>query len=187
MSEPAGEYPRTIAAGNGEELTFVAIGRDDEGEYLEVSNEVQPGAGPPMHTHLRQRESLTIDEGTMGYQELGGPEHRATVGETVVFERGVAHKFWNAGEGVLRAHGTVRPPDNLEYFLTEMYASIERNGGTRPGIFDSAYLLQRYRTEFRMHEIPGPVQKLLFPLVVRAGSLLGKDRRFAGAPEPIAG
>jgi hypothetical protein len=47
------------------------------------------------------------------------------------------------------------------------------------------YVLSRYRSEFGMADIPAPVQRFVFPVVVAVGRLLGRDRRFAGAPEPI--
>lgn len=51
-------YPHTIENGGGEQLTFVRLVQDPEGDWLEVENLVQPGGGPPMHTHHRQAESL---------------------------------------------------------------------------------------------------------------------------------
>jgi quercetin dioxygenase-like cupin family protein len=179
------EYPRTIDSGSGELLTFLGIRRDEGGEYLEIRNVVAPGAGPPMHVHRLQEESLTVERGTMAYQELGGEEHRAGPGERVTFAPGVAHRFWNAGDDDLVGVGYVRPPDNLEYFLTEVYASMRRHGGKRPGLFDAAYLTRRYGSEFGMLAIPAPVQRVLFPVVVGAGRLLGRHRRFADSPEPV--
>jgi hypothetical protein len=82
--------------------------------------------------------------------------------------------------------GYVRPPDNVEYFLTEIYASMGRHGGQRPGMFDGAYLSQRYRSEFGMLEVPTPVQRILFPVIVAVGRVLGWHRRFADAPEPVS-
>jgi quercetin dioxygenase-like cupin family protein len=179
------EYPRTIENGAGERITFVGIGRDERGEYLEIRNEVSPGKGPPMHVHHLQEEGVTVERGTMAYLELGGEERRAGPGESVVFAPGVAHRFWNAGDDQLVGTGFVRPPDNLEHFLTEIYASTARNGGERPGLFDAAYLTRRYRDEFGMLTIPMPVQRLLFPVILAVGKALGKHRRFAGAPEPV--
>ena len=47
--------------------------RDEEIKIpsLEGEVEVQPNAGPPMHTHHRQDESFTIVSGVMAYQVLG--------------------------------------------------------------------------------------------------------------------
>jgi quercetin dioxygenase-like cupin family protein len=179
------DYPRTIDNGGGERLTFVGIRSDERGEYLEVSNTVSPGSGPPMHVHRLQEEVLTVERGTMGWQRQGEEEQLAGVGETVTFAPGEVHKFWNAGDDELVGTGFVRPPDNLEYFLTQIYASMRGNGGKRPGLFDAAYLSSRYRSEFGMAEIPQPVQRFLFPIVMAIGRLLGRHKRFAGAPEPV--
>jgi quercetin dioxygenase-like cupin family protein len=181
----ASTHPHTIDNGSGEQLTFVAVRSDERGEYIEVRNSVGPGAGPPMHVHYLQEEGLTVERGTIGYRSEGGPERTAGPGESVTFKPGEAHRFWNAGDDELVCTGFVRPPGNFEYFLTEVYASMRRNGGERPGLFDGAYLGQRYRTEFEMTEVPLPVRRLIFPVIAAGGRLLGKHRRFAGAPEPI--
>ena len=178
-------YPRTIENGGGETLTFVARRRDDRGEYLEGRNTVAPGAGPPMHVHHLQEESFTVERGTLGYQTEGHAERTAHPGETVTFKPGEAHRFWNAGEEELVCTGIVRPPGNVEYFLGEIFASMKRRGGKRPGIFDAAYLSHRYRSEFAMLEAPAPVRRVVFPVIAAVGSVLGLHRRFAGAPEPL--
>lgn len=179
-------YPHTIENGGGERLTFLARRRDERGEYVEGRNEVSPGAGPPMHVHHLQEESLTVERGTLGFQRQGQDEEIAGPGETVTFAAGDAHRFWNVGVDVLVCTGIVRPPLNIEYFLAEVFASTSRNGGNRPGIFDAAYLSHRYRSEFEILEVPAPVRRLVFPVIVAVGKLLGRHRRFAGAPEPVS-
>ena len=181
------DHPHTITNGAGEELTFLGIETDAEGrELLRIRNKVAPGAGPPMHTHLIQEEALTVESGTIRYEGPGQDEQEAGPGETVVFAPGETHRFWNAGDDELVCTGYVSPPDNLEYFLSEIYASMERNGGERPGAFDGAYLTRRYRTEFQMNNIPGPVQAVVFPVVAALGGLLGWGKRYEDAPEPIS-
>ena len=179
------DYPRTIENGGGELLTFLGVDRDEGGEYLEIRNVVAPGAGPPMHVHLIQEEAMTVERGTLAYQVPGGPERTAGPGESATFAPGVAHKFWNAGEDELVCSGYVRPPDNLEYYLTRVFESMSEHGGKRPGAYDGAYLSRRYRTEFQMLEIPAFVQRAIFPILLAAGRLLGWEKRFADAPEPI--
>jgi quercetin dioxygenase-like cupin family protein len=174
-------YPHTIDNGAGERITFT--GR--VGDRLEIENVVAPGSGPPMHVHHRQKEALTVQQGRIGYQLAGGDPQFAEAGETVVFKPGEVHKFWNAGEEELRCSGYAQPPDNLEWFLTQLYDSIRRSGGHRPNPFDAAFLVRRYRSEFGIAEIPAPVQRLVFPVVVAVGRLLGKYKRYAGAPEPV--
>ncbi|MFL5861877.1 MAG: cupin domain-containing protein [Solirubrobacteraceae bacterium] len=178
-------YPRTIDNGHGERLTFLGVRHDADGrQLLEVENQVQPGAGPPMHVHYLQEESLTVQEGRMGYRLAGQPDRFAGPGDTITFAPGQMHRFWNAGTEVLRCSGWASPPDNLEYYLTEVFASTRRGGG-RPNPFDVAYLLGHYRTEFGLGEIPAPVRAVVFPLLRVVGRLLGRDRRYADAPPPI--
>jgi quercetin dioxygenase-like cupin family protein len=178
-------YPHTIENGAGERITFLRRVGDGDGERLEMEGRVSPGSGPPMHVHRYQTEAFTVVEGRLAYQRAGGEPAYAGPGETVTFPPGDAHKFWNAGEGDLRCKGYITPPDNVEYFLAALYDSMKRSGGPRPGLFDAAYLATRYRSEFGMLEIPRLVQRIIFPVLIAIGTLLGKYRRYAGAPEPI--
>ena len=176
--------PRTIESINGEKLTFLGIKVNDGIEYLEVENEVQPNAGPPMHVHHKQDECITVVSGRIGYQELGGEKKYAGPGETVLFKAGTPHRFWNAGSEPLVGRGYISPADNIVYFLSQIYKSSNENGG-RPATYDSAYLLNRYKSEFAMLEIPVFVQKIVFPLVLFFGNLTGKNKKFKNAPAPL--
>lgn len=178
-------YPHTIENGAGERITFLRRVPGAGGDRLEVENIVQPGSGPPMHIHHHQEEALTVQHGRIGYQRPGEPAQFGEPGQTIVFKPGEAHKFWNAGETELRCTGYVEPADNLEYFLTELYASTKRNDGVRPDPFDAVFLISRYRSEFAMVEIPAAVQRWLFPVQLVVGKLLGKYKRYADAPEPL--
>lgn len=176
--------PHTITNIAGEKLTFLKIYSKAGKEYMDVENEVQPNAGPPMHVHYKQDECITVVSGKIGYQLLGKEKKYAGPGETVLFKAGVAHKFWNAGNEVLVCKGYITPADNIVYFLSEIYKSSNKNGG-RPGLYDSAFLMKRYKSEFAMLEIPRFVQKLLFPLVLFFGNISGKQKKFANAPRPL--
>lgn len=175
--------PHTIENTTGEKLKFLRITVKDGIEYLEGENEVQPNAGPPMHVHHLQDECMTVISGKMGYQVLGEEKKYASPGETVLFKAGTAHKFWNAGQDVLYCSGYISPPDNALYFLSEIFKSANENGG-RPGMYDAAFLLHRYKSEFTMLEIPPFVQKVLFPIILFFGNLTGKNKKFIGAPLP---
>ncbi|HEU5042408.1 MAG TPA: cupin domain-containing protein [Gemmatimonadales bacterium] len=177
-------YPHTIENGAGERITFARQVTSAAGGRLEGENVVTPGAGPPMHVHHLQEEVLTVRQGRMGYQRLGEPARYAGPGETVAFAPGEAHKFWNAGEEELLCTGHIEPVHNVEYFLTEMFASAKRHGG-RPGLFDVAFLATRFRSEYAVVEIPPAVQRVVFPALVALGRLLGRYERYAGAPPPV--
>ena len=169
-------YPHTIENGAGERITFLRRVPSPRGERLEVENVVTPGVGPPMHVHHHQEEALTVEQGRIGYQRPG---------ETVVFKPGEPHRFWNAGEVELRVTGYIEPADNAEYFLTELFASTRKNGAGRPDPFDAAFLIRRYRSEFAMVDISAAAQRFAFPVLVVVGKLLGRYRKYAGAPEPV--
>ena len=137
-----------------------------------------------MHAHLLQEEVFTVREGRIGYQRLGEPAQFGGPGASVTFRPGEPHKFWNAGDGKLRVWGYVEPADNAEFFLGELF-TLASAGGGRPNMLDIAFLLRRYRGEFVMHEIPAPVQRFVFPILVTIGHLLGRYRKYADAPAPI--
>jgi quercetin dioxygenase-like cupin family protein len=178
-------YPHTIENGAGERITFVRRAQTSAGDRLEVENLVKPGSGPPMHVHYYQEEALTVQQGLIGYQRPGEPPRFAGPGETVVFEPGEAHRFWNAGEEDLLGTGYIQPADNIEYFLSAIYESQRESAGSRPDPFEMAYLMRRYRSEFYMAEIPAVVQRVVFPVQVAVGRLLGKYKKYADAPEPV--
>ncbi len=177
------KFPHTIA-GTGEKITVLGTFVKDGIETLECNIDVQPKAGPPMHTHHRQDESLTVLSGTMAYQILGEEAKFAYAGDSITIKAGIPHKFWNAGTDVLKCKCYVSPPDNYVYFLTELYRSMNSNNG-RPSMYDGAFLLNRYKAEFAMLEIPAFVQRFIFPVVLFFGNLLGSGKKFSGAPQPV--
>jgi len=177
------KFPHTIT-GSGEKITMLGTIVKDGVEILECDLEVKPKAGPPMHTHHRQDESFTVVSGTMAYQTLGEEVKYAYPGDSVTIKAGIPHKFWNAGDDLLKCKGYVTPPENFVYFLTELYKSINANNG-RPGMYDGAFLLNRYKAEFAMLEIPAFVQKFIFPVVLFFGNLTGKRKKFSNAPVPV--
>lgn len=178
-------YPYTIENGSGEELTFLGVVPDQDGDRLEVESHARPGAGPPMHVHHLQEEAMTVVSGKLGFQIVGEPPRYAGPGETVVFAPGVGHRWWNAGTTELSLTGWAKPPHNVEYFLSALFDSTKRSGRHRPGLFDAAFLLTRYRSEMGMLAIPAVVQKVAFPLLLAIGTLLGKYDRFKDAPGPV--
>lgn len=178
-------YPYTIDNGHGERITFLGRTRTPDGEALELENRVRPGVGPPMHSHLHQEEALTVVGGRIGYQRKGEAPRFAEAGATVVFPAGVAHRFWNAGKDELHCTGYIRPPGNVEFFLSTIFAAQRAGRGGRPELFDVAYLMTRYRSEYRTDAVPPLVQRVVLPLVALAGRLLGRYRKFANAPAPL--
>jgi hypothetical protein len=150
-----------------------------------VENFVAPGVGPVMHTHWLQDEALTVVNGRIGYQVHGQPKQYAGEGETVVFKRGVAHRFWNAGDDILHCKGYVEPANSIVFFLSSIFEAQNKSGKAEPEKFDGAYLITRYASEFDMTEMPRFVKKTILPFIYRIGKILGKYPHFKDAPEPL--
>jgi quercetin dioxygenase-like cupin family protein len=159
------------------------VTREGGVERLMIENRVTPGAGPPMHVHHRQEEALTVVKGRMAYQIEGREPIFAEPGQSASFAPGVSHRFWNAGDDDLLVRGYAAPPLNLEYFLTELYASSARGNG-RPSLQEIAFLMTRYRSEFGMSAIPALVQRIVFPIQILLGRLSGRLAKYADAPPP---
>lgn len=178
-------YPHAIENCIGEKLIFLGIEQEPDGDRLLVENYVQPGGGPVMHVHYLQDEAITVLEGRIGYQLLGGPKQYAEAGETVLFKKGTPHKFWNSGEGVLHCKGWLKPANSVVYFLSALYDAQNKAGSAQPEKYDGAFLMTRYKSEFGLPEIPAFVKKTIIPATYMVGKLLGKYEHFKDAPEPV--
>lgn len=179
------KLPHIISNCMGETLRFIRIEEEDGVKKMIVDNEVDPGCGPAMHVHFKQDEALTVRQGRMGYQVKGQPEKFAEVGETVQFNRGEFHRFWNAGDDQLKCDGWLKPANTTDYFLTALYNSINKAGKPEGDPFDGAYLITRYASEYDVDVIPGFIKKVIMPITVGIGNILGKYDHFKDAPEPI--
>jgi len=178
-------YPYTIDNGHGESLTFKGLTQGPSGVRLEADGMAQPGAGPPMHVHYLQEEAARVVRGRLGYQVFGGQPQFAGPGELVVWPAGTPHKWWNAGSDELHMTGWCSPPHNVEFFLSTLFLSTKANGGRRPGLFDAAFLVTRYRNEFALLEAPAVVRRIVIPIVYTIGVVLGRYRKFKDAPAPV--
>lgn len=179
------QFPHTIENCIGEKLTFLQLVKEPDGDRLLVENSVPPGAGPMMHTHFLQEEALTVVKGRIGYQLKGQEAKFAEAGESIVFRAGVPHRFWNAGNDELRCSGYIKPANTIVFYLSSIFAAQNKSGSPRPELFDGAYLITRYASEYELNELPWPVKKIIIPLTYFIGKLLCKYKHFKNAPEPI--
>ncbi len=178
-------YPHTITNVEGEKIIFHGVQKEPDGDRVIVENFVTPGNGPVMHTHFLQDESLTVVKGKIGYIMQGQEEQYAGEGETIVFKRGVPHRFWNAGPDILNCKGWIKPANTIVFFLSAIYEAQNKSGKAQPETFDGAYLLTRYGQEYDLPEIPKFVKKAIMPLTYGIGLMLGKYQHFKDAPEPV--
>lgn len=177
------KFPHTIENCVGEKITFQKM--DPSTGSVLVDAYCKPGAGPAMHTHLRQDEELTVVSGKMGYQVLGGEIKFALPGQTVLFPKKTPHKFWAEGKEDLCLHGRIQPADNVVFFLATLYDAQNKSGKAAPDPFTGAYLLTRYKKEYDMPEIPKFVKNIIFPITVLIGKLTGKYKLLKNAPAPL--
>ena len=138
-----------------------------------------------MQTHWLQDKAIKVIRGRLGYQLKGQPKKFANEGEIVFFQRGIAHRFWNAGPDLLHCEGWLKPANTVSFFLSSIYNAQKKSGGARPETFDLAYLIKHYSDEYDLPAIPGFVRKTVMPATYYVGKLFGKYKHFKDAPEPI--
>lgn len=178
-------YPHIIENCLGEKIIFREVQKETDGDRVLVENYVAPGNGPVMHTHWLQDEALTVINGYLGYQVQSQSEKYAGAGETVLFERGTPHRFWNAGQEVLHCKGWLKPANTIVFFLSSIYDAQNKSGKAQPERFDAAYLMKRYAAEYDLPEIPMFVKKTIIPITYGIGKLFGKYKHFKDAPDPV--
>ena len=178
-------YPYAIDNGHLEQVTFTGITHGVDGDRLVGEGCAQPGAAAPMHVHYLQDETFRVIAGRLGHQVMGQGPRVSGPGEVVVWPAGTAHKWWNAGDGELLTEGVIAPPLNYEFFLSTIFASAKQHGG-RPGIFDAAFVVTRYRTEHGMVEVSAFVRRFILPMVCLVGRAFGEYRKYKDAPRAIA-
>ncbi len=173
----------------GEVLRLRRVRERDGRVVLMIEGSLPPGtSGPPPHIHWQQQEEGKVIAGKFGARRgtetiLLGP------GEPAVFPAGVVHSWWNAGNDMLEAHGKAVPAGDLDRFLEALFAVINAGPSGRPPMFYLAHVLWRHRDTQTMAVPPRIVQRVLFPLVVMIGRLLGKYRgaEWPGCPASCTG
>ena len=169
---------------NGETLTITRSASETNGQQTEFQGTDEPGIGPPMHVHYKQEEKVKVEKGKMRVKTLT-KEFSLTEGQEYTFQPGEAHRFWNEGDQVLHYSGHVKPSNNYEYFISQVYKSANEAKDDKPSAFDAAFLLTKYKSEMDMLVIPKPVKLIVFPILLTIGKLTGKFKKFADAPSPI--
>lgn len=154
-----------------------------------IEASLPPGtSGPPPHIHWHQGEEGILISGKFGAR-LGKETLLFSPGETAIFPAGVVHTWWNAGDDMLVAHGRAIPAVDLDRFLEALFAVVNAGPPGRPSMFYLAHVLWRHRDTQTMAVPPRIVQRVLFPLVVMIGRVLGKYRgvEWPGCPESCTG
>ncbi|HET8826360.1 MAG TPA: cupin domain-containing protein [Terriglobales bacterium] len=164
--------------------------RDASGQVvLIIEGTLPPGSkGPPPHVHFREREEGAVEAGTLGAR-VGEQMLRVQAGGNAAFPAGVIHSWWNAGETLLEFNGRVVPAVDLDQFLQALFAVLNASATNRPSIFYLAHVLWRHRRTQAVARPPVAIQRILFPVVLLLGRLLGKYKGegWPGCPETCTG
>jgi mannose-6-phosphate isomerase-like protein (cupin superfamily) len=177
--------PHTIDNGHGQIMTFRELVHEPDGDKLIATGTCTPNAGPTMHVHYKQDEGFKIVKGKIGCQFYGEEPVYYTEGQEVVFPRNIPHRFWNAGNDILELKSWVKPANSITFFLPTLYAAQKKTRTGRPELFDAAYLMVRYKNEYKSLGLPLFVRKIVLPLVYSLGNILGKYKKFKDAPDPL--
>ena len=163
--------------------------RDGQGRIvLSLDGTLPPGAGgPPLHVHFREQEEGVVKAGTLGAQ-VGAKKIVVPTGGTVVLPAGIRHRWWNAGDDLLEFSGTAAPAVDLDRYLQAVFAVLNASKG-RPPIFYLAHVLWRHRDTQLLMNPPPAIQRILLPVVLMLGRVLGKYRGsiWPGSPESCPG
>jgi quercetin dioxygenase-like cupin family protein len=162
--------------------------RDAQGQIvLTLDGTLPPGtSGPPLHVHFHEDEKGIVKAGTLGAQ-IGKDKFVVPAGGTVVLPAGRPHRWWNAGDDLLEFSGHVVPVD-LDRYLQAVFAVLNASNG-RPPIFYLAHVLWRHRDTQLLSIPPPPIQRILLPVVLIIGRILGKynGSSWPGSPESCPG
>jgi len=173
----------------GETLRLRRV-RDAAGRIvLNIDGGLPPGAnGPPPHVHYHQREEGRVIAGTLGAQ-VGKEKIVVPAGGTAVFAAGVVHHWWNAGDDLLEVSGQAIPAVDLDRYLQAVFAVLNASSNGKPSIFYLAHVLWRHRDTQLIATPPRAVQRIVFPVILLIGRILGKYRGsdWPGSPESSTG
>lgn len=171
------------------EILLMRRVRDAQGQIiLTLHGTLPPGTGgPPVHVHLLEHESGIVKAGTLGAL-VGGEKIVVPTGGTVVLPAGIRHRWWNAGHDPLEFNGQAVPAVDLDRFLQAVFAVLNASNG-RPPIFYLAHVLWRHRNTQSLSVPPRAIQRVVFPVLLIIGRMLGKYRgsSWPGSPESCTG
>jgi quercetin dioxygenase-like cupin family protein len=163
---------------NGESITWVETARSSAGELLAFDLSLRPGASvAATHRHVRQQERFEVHAGTIGL-EVAGAQRTLGVGEVATIPIGVAHRWWNVGEGETVVRVELRPALDTETFF-EVLFGLSRDGKTNrkgiPGLLQIAVTVRALGDSCSTLVMPpAAVQRAVFALLAPIGRRRGR-------------
>jgi mannose-6-phosphate isomerase-like protein (cupin superfamily) len=145
-------------------------------------------SGPPLHVHFREQEEIFVKSGTLGAQ-IGKEKVVVQAGGSAVLPASLRHRWWNAGDDLLEFSGQVAPVVDLDRYLQAVFAVLNASSSGRPAIFHFAHVLWRHRDTQLLSAPPRAIQRIVLPVLLFIGRILGKYRgsSWPGSPESCPG
>jgi len=164
--------------------------RDVQGKIImTMDGTLPPGtSGPPPHVHFYEYEEGSVKAGTLGAR-VGDRKIVVPAGGTAVLPARVVHSWWNAGDDMLEFSGQVTPVVDLDRYLQAVFAVVNASESGRPSVFYMAHVLWRHRHTQAVAMPPRVVQRIVLPVVLLVGRVLGKYRgdNWPGSPGSCPG
>lgn len=173
----------------GERLTLRRVKNASGVEELHLSGTLPPHSeGPPLHVHFAEAEHGEVISGVLS-ASLDGKTFQVAAGGRASFPIGSAHRWWNDGDKELVFQGVATPAVDLDRYLQALFEVLNAGPERRPPMFYMAHVLHRHRHTQLALVIPRPVQRVLFPIIILLGSMLGKYRgtNWPGCPARCTG
>jgi quercetin dioxygenase-like cupin family protein len=121
--------------GPGDRYTFLVTSAQTNGGYFIMEAVIPPGAGPPLHIHHREEESLYLLEGSLDIT-FGEKKVKATTGDFVQIPRGTLHAFLNAGSTTARVL-IFFSPAGMDKYLEEVLEPVQNRSAAIPPVTEA--------------------------------------------------
>ena len=171
----------------GERMTFVETAADTGGERVVIELSADPGgAVAAAHVHPSQWETFTVVSGTLG-AKVAGRKAELGPGQMLGVAPGVAHTWWNAGDGELVFRCEIRPALQFESLIETMF-SLAADGKTNkkgmPNPFRLAVIANAHFDTVQLPAVPAWMQKVALAMGAPVGKAIGYGPTYT--PEPVA-
>lgn len=160
----------------GIETKFIQTSKDTNGQLLEmVTTYPAHSHKPPPHYHPYQEENFIILSGEMTVR-MDGQQRILRQGDTLHIPKNKVHSMWNHTDGETVVNWQVRPALDSEFFFeitTGLANDGKTNAGGRPGILQSAMLMNRFSNVFRLTKPARWKQRVIFGVLGIVGWVMG--------------
>lgn len=155
----------------GETIVFIKTGKDTDGAYVETLNKLPAsGAGPRTHRHVFQTEYFEAIDGNLGL-DCGNEKIVLRPGESFTVPANTFHKCYSVDGQDIEFKTVFTRALSIEYLLTEMFESSNRNNSSEPTAFDACYIIRQTNDEYFLNDFSEFFQRNIFPLIIGIGKI----------------